>query len=293
MTTEKMKKRLLFILISICHTFLSIASDKKESSSNDKDPKNYPTNGIFTEAKESNLIANPGFENLTNNWILGKYNGGAGRFISDSNKSIVGQRSAFVHTTNQNQDYNDVQLFTFLPLIKQAQYSISFMANVQSTCLISISLSNGFETIFEEKLLLRSDIKQYGPFVFKSDTDDPFSFFSFNLGKTSNKIWFDDIVVRADYTDKEFNELLANSGINVNYITINEENSIYISSPTTSTAEMPIILYDDNNSVIFANKIRYGEYEATIKLNNKLDKGNYTLKVFTPTKLESFIFAID
>lgn len=288
-----MNRKLTIILLSFCCTLQLLASGKTDPSPGNTDSKNDITKGIFSGTTESNIISNAGFENKTSTWSLGKYNGGTGLFSTDTLHPISGDRSAFIFTTNQQQDFNDVQLFTFFKLSNKASYSISFEADVKSACLISISVGNGFETFFEEKFLLRPDTKFYGPFNFKSTIDDPFSFFAFNLGKTNNKIRFDDIVIQADHTEREFNAVITNSGINVNLCNTKDGNSIYISSPTETASDLPVILYDDNKNVIYANKIIKGSKEANITLNNKLVKGNYQLKVFTPEKQETFSFSID
>lgn len=285
-----MNKKLILLLITIATLLQTYARDKNDPNA----PKsNYPDEGIFTGTREINLIANPGFENHTSKWTLGKYNGGSGLFTIDTVNIISGKQTALIQSDNQQGDYHDLQLFTFLPLAHQTRYSISFQADVKTACLISISIGNGFETLFEEKFLLRPGIKQYGPFVYNCVEDDPFSYFAFNLGKTNNKMRFDDITIQADHTEREFNEVIAKTGINVHYNTSSKENSIFISSPRETSTDLPIILYDQDNNVIFTNKLFKGYNEANIKLNNELSKGNYQLKVFTPDKIESFRFVVN
>jgi len=285
-----MNKKLILIIAVIFNVLQLYASDKNDPNA----PKSsYPDEGIFTGTREINLITNPGFENHTSKWTLGKYDGGSGLFTIDTTTIISGKQSALIHSENQDGDYHDLQLFTFLPLKHQTRYSISFQADVKTTSLISISIGNGFETLFEEKFLLRPGIKHYGPFVFNCVEDDPFSYFAFNLGKTNNKMRFDDIMIQADHTEREFNEVIANTGINVHYNTSSTENSIFISSPRETNTDLPIILYDQNNNVIFTNKLFKGYNEANIKLDKELSKGNYQLKVFTPDKIEYFRFEVN
>jgi len=284
-----MSRKLTILLITIFSALQITASDKKEHNST---VVKYPDDGIFTGIKETNLISNPGFENRTSSWTLGKYNGGSGIFTIDTTNSLCGKQSAIVKAENHHQDYQDLQLFTFLQLSNHTMYSISFQADVKTACLISISIGNGFETLYEEIFLLRPEQKHYGPFIFQSEVDESFSYFAINLGKTHAKMKFDDLEIQADHTEREFKQVIANSGINVNYNTNNQGNSIYISSAGRSESEIPFILYDDNYNVILTNKIRNGSNEAIITLSNDLPKGKCYLKLFNLGKQELYSFLL-
>ena len=286
-----MKTKLISIAIFCCCILQTYASEKNKSSSTNSDTDNSTDKGIFAVAVETNLIKNPGFENNTSKWSLGKYNGGSGLFSIDSINSIKGNQSAIVNTANNGKDYEDVQLFTFFNMQEKAQYSITFEAKVKSSCAISVSVSNGFEIFYEAKFNLRPDKQLYGPFVFNSKQDDSFSFFSFNLGKTNTEMLLDEVNIQADHTNRQFENVVSKSGINIHFN--KDENLIYINSPTEVQNDLPIILYDAKNNVINTNKIVKGYKEANIKLNTAMSKGNYFLKVFTSEKFETFDFVID
>lgn len=285
MTRKTMKNNLRGILLILILPIQLLATEGNQPKSTEN---SFPDDGIFTGTKNNNLIANPGFENKTSNWTLGKHNGGVGLFTTDTSSTMSEERSALLITDNQNGDYNDLQLFTFIPLTSLTRYSISFQASVKSACLISISISNGFDTFFEEKFLLRPDTKYYGPFLFASKNDDPFVFFSINLGKTNTRILLDDVEIQTDQTEREFEHILSNSGINVYQHQTATESSIYINTPTVAINEIPILLYDEDNRIILSSRILKGESEATISLISLSNCKNCLLKVFTPERQEIF-----
>ncbi len=275
---------------SILLAFVAFATDKNERADKKEKTGNYPEHGIFSGKQESNLVTNADFENETSSWFLGKYNGGNGIFTTDTIHVISGRHSAVVSTENIQQDEQDVQLFSFFQLSEKTRYSISFKARVKRACLISISISNGYETYFEENLLLTPETMMYGPLHFKSEVDDAFTFFSFNLGETHQTLCFDDIEIQADYTDKKFDEVIANTGINIWPVDGNSE--FYIHLPTTATEDYPVLFLDEKGKTIKTDKIDRGLQEKQIALNAKFVKGNYTLKVFTPSRALAYNFEI-
>jgi len=289
-TTETMKKILLATSLACCISPL-FGSDKEKDESSKSNKSSTSDKGIFTAELPHNLIQNPGFENKTSKWALGKYNGGSGLFYTDTANTIAGRQSAIVITENNGRQYEDVQLFSFFSMVKKAQYEVSFKAKVNSVCPISISVSNGFETFYEAKFNLVPEKESYGPFVFNSKQDDSFSFFSFNLGKTNHRIILDEVKIRADHTKKEFDHLVSKSGINIHYN--KDQNHISINSPTEAQGDLPIILYDEHKNVISTHKIYKGDKEANITLSNQLDKGTYELNVFTFTKYERFKLVVE
>ena len=290
MNTEIMKTTLFCILITLAFLPRGFASDKDEPETAKSDKTNHGEKGIFAGARDFNLSKNPGFENRTSTWLLGKYNGGSGLFTTDTIKPLHGRQSALVVTDNSGKEYNDVQLFTFFNLLKGSAYEIIFEADVQSNCKISITVSNGFETFYEVRLALQPGKKQYGPFKFIGKQDDQFSYFSFNLGKTKAEIRFDEVIIRADHSEREFDEMISRSGINFHYD--QDKSMVCISAPTEAQSDLPILLYDQNNNIINTYKIRKGSKEANITFNMEMDKGNYLLKVFTRDEQEAFHFSI-
>ena len=288
MTEIAMSKKLTIILVILCSIFHVHASDDNETTGNRLKSSTFPEDGIFSGLRETNVLINPGFENHTSRWILAKVNGGIGVFTTDSIQRISESRSAVVITENTNHDFQDVQLFSHFDLTEKAIYSIKFSAEVKKTCLISITVGNSFDTFYEKKLLLRPETKQYGPFYFSSEVSDPFSFFAFNLGKTKAKIILDDVVIQADHTQREFDNVITRSGINVHLSRSNSENSIFITLPMELSADLPVLLYDEDNKLIFARKIRKGEKEEIIILDESLDRGHYFLKLYGLYNLESY-----
>ena len=290
MTTETMKLQLISILIAFCSITQAFSTSHTKPNSTNSNPDHRNEKDIFSGTHEINLINNPGFENKTSKWSLGKYNGGSGLFTADSINPLNGNHSALVVTANNGKQYNDVQLFTFFNLQKQSEYHIAFTASVQSTCEVSISVSNGFENFFETKLILRPDKKLYGPFSFTSKEDNLFSYFSFNLGKTNAAIHLDDVVVLAKPVIREFEQLITTSGINILFN--KNKNMLCVSSPSVAKIDIPILLFDANYNVIITDKITEGQNEANITLNNDLTKGKYMIKVFTSKEHETFSFLI-
>jgi len=201
---------LFFLMIIISIPKFASALEDNQPNPKTKQHASIEKKGNNLQADQKNHIKNPGFENYTSNWILGKYNGGAGLFYTDSVESISTGRSAIILTENQDQELQDLQLFTALHLNEQTQYHISFKAQVKKTCLVSISIGNELETVFEEKIILRPGMVDYGPFIYFNEVSDPFQFFAINLGKTSQMIVLDDIIIQPyeEHNDVE-NSLLA------------------------------------------------------------------------------------
>jgi len=286
-----MKKWLTTLLLLIGLIKPINATDKNDPNSEKTTTNTYPEHGIFTGEQKSNLISNAGFENRTSSWTLGKFNGGTGLFTTDTIHQISGEQSALVITENTTQDYTDVQLFTFFQISGQTRYSISFQAEVANTNLVSLTVGNGFETFFEEKFLLRPEQKLYGPFNFKSSKDDQFTFLAFNLGKTKGELRFDDVVIQADYTDKKFNQILANTGINL--WPVDKYREFYLQLPTVATEDYPVVFLNEHGKTVKMDKISQGIQEKQFYLNENFEKGSYTLKVFTPYKTLAYNFELE
>lgn len=279
--------KVILIILFLPGTILATEGSKSER------PKgSYPDEGIFTGTKNNNLILNPGFENRTSNWILGKHNGGAGLFTIDSTTSISGESSALLITENDNNDIGALYLFTNFPLTSLTSYSITFRAKVKTVCLISISFTNGFDAYFEKEILLQPDTEFYGPFTFSSKYEDLFTYFSFNLGKTNATILLDDIDIHSDQTEKEFKQIIASSGINIFQHQTDLENSIYINLPKAAVSDIPIILYDQKKNIVLSSRIIQGESEASISFKDQSESA-FLLKIFTSTKEENFMIQFE
>ena len=251
----------------------------------------YDKDGIFYAAELENLLKNADFENGTSYWTLGKYSGGTATFFTDSIADFSSGKHAIIHSSGSfNRDYMDIQLFSFLEISQNSIYSITFKASVTSECLISISIGNGIEILYEQKLLLRPEEVSYGPFIFKSSIDDSFSFFAFNLGRTNSTISFDDVIITVDNTEKHFNKILASGGINIE--TLNQGLELFIQLPTSAKTDYPIIFINDQGKTVSTTKIREGSQEIFLPTSATMKKGSYTMKVFTPEKTLAYNFQI-
>lgn len=284
-----MKNKLACFIIVILSSISLLANEPAKSTENPN--SKYDENSIFYAAENRNLIGNPGFEESTNNWTLAKYNGSAANFKTDSLNSSFADCHGIVHTSGSlDMQYEDIQLINFLEISQHTNYNISFKAIVEEECLISISLSNGIETYFEEKLLLRPGQTIYGPYSYKSDFEESFTFFSFNLGRTEATISLDDISITADNTEKEFENIIAKSGIN--FKTSSGGRELFISLPTSARFDYPIAVYNEMGKSIKTNKIREGSQEVFLKIHNTIDPGNYTLKIYGPDEVLNHKFSI-
>jgi hypothetical protein len=277
---------LIVILFTITNLF---ATDPSEAGN--KRINQYDEDGIFYAAEKQNLLKNGDFENGTSYWTLGKYNGGTATFYTDStNNPFSGNQASIQSFGSFTKDYADIQLFSFMEISENTIYHVTFKASVSSECLISASFGNGIDTFFEEKLLLRPEETHYGPFVFKGNVDEAFGFFALNLGRTSTTISFDDIVVTADNTEKQFMDILANSGINIE--TLNHGKELFIHLPTSAKSDYPVIFINEQGKTVGTARIREGSQELFFNLKNNLKAGVYTMKVFIPEKTLAYNFQL-
>lgn len=284
-----MKIKLAFLIVFLLTNLNLFATEPSESGN--KPVNHYNEDGIFYAAEKQNLLKNGDFEIGTSYWTLGKYNGGTATFYTDSiDNPFTGNQAKIQSSGSFTKDYMDIQLFSFLGITKNTIYHITFKASVSSECLISASFGNGIDTFFEEKMLLRPEETNYGPFVFKGNVDEEFSFFSFNLGRTNSTISFDDIVITADNTEKQFSDILANSGINIE--TLSNGKELYIHLPTSAKIDYPIIFINEQHKTVGTSRIREGSQELFLNLQNNLKTGTYTMKVFTPEKMLAYNFQI-
>ena len=288
-----MKEKLAILLVAICCIipYQVFASDKNDPATKTANSSSHDNRGIFSHDDKSNLISNSGFEKFTSGWMLGKYNGGSGFFTTDSINAISGKQSGVVLTENQKQDLSDVQLFSFLEISKNTLYAFSFKASVQKTCLISISVSNGVEIFYEEKLLLQPEKKDYGPYIFQSEIDEPFSFFAFNLGKTNREIRLDEVVIQTDITEFDINKKITDTGINLGQKKALK--TLHINLPKASEGEYPLVVMDEKGNTIAIDNIGKGEQKIHFTLNSDFEEGQYVLKIFTPSRTLAYNFEIE
>jgi hypothetical protein len=286
-----MKKELALIIFSGLIPFYLFAQYTIENEAVIERPSQHDKSGIFYFAHAKNLLLNSDFENGTSYWTLGKYNGGIATLYTDSvNNSFSGKQAVVQAGGSFNREYEDIQLFSFMEISKNTIYTISFQASVKTACLISISLSNGVDTFFDEELLLRPEQTIYGPFSFKSNTDEAFSFFAFNLGRTNATMVFDDVTITADDTEKQFEQIVSNAGINIHQVSQGKE--LYIQLPTAAKADYPVIFINEKGKTLRTAKIHEGAQELFLKLDNQLQMGNYVVQVFAPEKTHAYNFQV-
>lgn len=282
-----MEKKLAFIVLIIFAPICLFATEPTENIAPKEQPAQHDKEGIFYLGQSANLLQNPDFDNGTSYWTLGKYNGGSATFYTDSTSDMFTGRQAVIQSSGSfNNEFEDIQLFSFLQISKNTIYSITFQASVKTASLVSISLSDGIDAFFEEKLLLRPEQTFYGPFTYKSNTDEPFAFFSFNLGRTNATMIFDDVTLLADDTEKQFEQIVANAGINIH--PVREGKELYIQLPTAAKADYPVLFINEKGKTLRTAKINEGTHELFLKLDGQLQMGNYVVQVFAQEKTHAY-----
>jgi hypothetical protein len=282
-----MKKKLAFVILIVIAPFYLSATDPTKNDNSTERPAQHDEGGIFYVAQSANLLQNPDFENGTSYWTLGKYNGGSATFYTDSIAGIFSGRQAVVESKGSfKNEFEDIQLLSFIEISKNTIYTISFQATVKAACLISISMSNGIDTFFDEKLLLRPEQTIYGPYSFKSIVDESFTYFAFNLGRTNASMVFDDVKIAADDTEKQFEQIVSNAGINIHPASQGKE--LYIQLPTAAKADYPVVFTNEKGKTLRTAKINEGAQELFLQLDSKLQMGNYVVQVFAPEKTHAY-----
>jgi hypothetical protein len=282
-----MKKKLAFVILIVIAPFYLSATDPTKNDNSTERPAQHDEGGIFYVAQSANLLQNPDFENGTSYWTLGKYNGGSATFYTDSIADIFSGRQAVVESKGSfKNEFEDIQLLSFIEISKNTIYTISFQATVKAACLISISMSNGIDTFFDEKLLLRPEQTIYGPYSFKSIVDESFTYFAFNLGRTNASMVFDDVKIAADDTEKQFEQIVSNAGINIHPASQGKE--LYIQLPTAAKADYPVVFTNEKGKTLRTAKINEGAQELFLQLDSKLQMGNYVVQVFAPEKTHAY-----
>lgn len=246
---------------------------------------------IFKVTESSNLLPNPAFNDGTSYWMLGKYEGGKGKLCVGYLTAGKDDPSALVVTENNIESpFMNVQLFNALSLQKDVNYSIMFSARVTKASLISIRLSNGTETFFEEVLLLTPEQDTYGPFEYNCTTDESLAFFSINLGKTSGNLYFDNVLVLEDKTEKLFNEILAKSGVNIHQPEGQEE--LFIQLPACAEDDLPLLIVGPRDRIVKTMHISKGSQETSIDFSEYTTPGHYLVQVITPFKTLAWNFNV-
>jgi len=101
----------LILILSFLSSISALAADGETPQSR----------GIFKSAESVNLIKNPSFEEGSSYWMLGKYDGGKGKFQVDTTKKIMNGLVAVVVTANDIEgNPSNVQLFSTVRLEKNA-----------------------------------------------------------------------------------------------------------------------------------------------------------------------------
>jgi hypothetical protein len=277
---------LIVILFTITNVFATDPSEvgNKPINPNDED-------GIFYTAEKQNLLKNGDFENGSRYWTLGKYNGGTATFYTDSTDSPFSGNQARIQTFGSfTKEYTDIQLLSFMKISENTTYRISFKASVSSECLISFSFGNGIDTFLEEKLLLRPEERQYGPFVFTGNVDEAFGFFALNLGRTNTNMSFDDILVTTENTEKQLIDILANSGVSIE--TLNHGKQLFVHLPNNAKSDYPVIFINEQGNTVGTAQIKEGCQKFFFNLKGHLKAGAYTMKVLIPEKTLAHNFRI-
>jgi len=276
-----MKEKLIFaLLLTMVHGIL-LANDPNKPGR--KYSGKYDEDGIFYSAVQQNLIANHQFEASANHWTLGKYDGVSATFSIDTTNNLLNAHHALINITGTPaNEAQDIQLMSFMELSKNTNYQIFFDAFVPYKTTISISFSNGNSNFFERSITLDPLQQHYGPYDFKSDHEDYFTYFAFNLGNANGEVRLDNVEVFADNTNKEFDQIVANSGINIKMLSGSQE--LYISLPSIARNDYPMILYDASGISVIINKIREGSLEHILPIQAHLQAGEYILKIFSPEK---------
>ena len=283
-----MPTKLVYLLLLIPIPFRLQATDPTKTI--ESSHRGYDDRGIFYSAKAENLIKNGGFESMASSWFLGKYNGCSATFSTDSVDNQFDGNYAIVETSGSPaRKHEDIQLFNFLEISENTSYHITFKASVQKECLISVTFSNGIEIFHEIPLVLQPGKAEYGPFIYKSGISESFTYFSINLGKTETIIALDDLTIKADYTEKEFQEIIASSGFNI----MSTSSELHLSLPTPAKSDYPFVVLDEKGQIQKAHKILEGSQDAVLKFNHTMAAGQYRVRIFSPDKTLTHEFRIE
>jgi hypothetical protein len=283
MKSVLIRSAVLSLILVTFVVFRSLASEPTGNKSNE--------DGIFSLGIGANLLPNADFERGTTSWMLGKNQGGQGKIMADTTRKVFSSKSVFISTANDiDQELSDVQLFTMVKLKKNASYSVSFQAVTTSACIVSVSLTSGGVTYFEEVMILSAGNKTYGPFEFNCPTDDEFAVFAINLGKTCNQVWFDNVALYEDDTKNRFNEIIARGGINI--ILPEKLNELYIQLYSAAAEDLPVFITDQRGRIVKTSRIAKGIQEATMAIPENIAPGNYQVKIITPARILASHFEI-
>ena len=276
--------KLSFQLALIIGFLLSISAYATVGETPDK-------RGIFQSGESRNLLENSSFDEGTSHWMLGKFDGGSGKLLIDTTMKVMKSQAALVITANDIEcEASNVRLFNILTLKKNVEYSIMFEAVAEKASIISISFVAGNETIFEEVILLNQNQRIYGPFNYRSPVDVDMGIFSFNLGKTSGKLYFDDVSILEDNSENLFNEIVTKSGVNI--YQINERNEVFIQLPSSAADDFIVMVVGPGGRLVKSMRILKGIQEATLDFSEFTQKGTYKVKVITPSNTLAYNIAL-
>jgi len=105
--------------------------------------------------------------------------------------------------------------------------------------------------------------------------------FSFNLGKTNGKLYFDDVLVLEDNSENLFNEIIAKSGINI--YQLQGRNEVFIQLPSSAIEEFIVLVFGPDGRLVKTLRIQKGIQEASLDFSRFSQRGKYEVKVISPS----------
>lgn len=238
---------------------------------------------IFQSQRSDNLILNSDFNALTNHWVLAKSNGARAKLTVDSSNNVSDGNTAHLIIEEGTNDKNNIQLIQNFKTQRLTRYTISFRARVTAAKEISIIVANDFESYWNQTIVLQPSDTSYGPFIFESQIADHTAFLSFASGGNDIDICFDSIAVFADDTQKDFERIISNSGINI--LSHPERQLVYIEMPFPFTQEVPIVIIDPDGQTLYSGEIGEGHQSELIDLKGlKTPFEDLLIELFLPER---------
>jgi hypothetical protein len=120
--------------------------------------------------------------------------------------------------------------------------------------------------------------------------DELLAFFIINLGKTSGTLYFDDVLVLEDKSEKLFNEILAKSGVNIHRPEGHDE--LFIQLPASAEEDLPLLIVGPHGRIVKTIYISKGSQETSIDFSEYTTPGHYLIQVITPFKTLAWNFNV-